>query len=310
VAGAIEVQDLRKTYGDYEAVRGISFEVRAGESVALLGPNGAGKTTTVEVLEGYRRPSSGVVRVLGMDPSTAGVALRERVGIVLQEAGFLPELTVSELVEAWRTYYPNPMDRDEAIAAVGLEHRRDIRAKNLSGGEHRRLDVALGLVGRPDVLFLDEPTTGFDPSARRAAWELIEGLVGRGMTLLLTTHYLEEAQALADRIVIIADGLIVAEGTPDEIGGRSGAPGVVSFMLPPGLAVADLPALPSGAHVEEHESHVRITAPDLVQTTHVITGWAIERGIELVAFRAERPTLEDTYLAIIGEGPAPTGDGR
>jgi ABC-2 type transport system ATP-binding protein len=304
VAEAIEVQDLHKSYGDYEAVRGISFTVGAGESVALLGPNGAGKTTTVEVLEGYRRPSSGRVRVLDMDPSTAGTALRERVGIVLQDAGFLPELTVSELVEAWRTYYPNPMDRDEAIAAVGLEHRRDIRTKNLSGGEHRRLDVALGLVGRPEVLFLDEPTTGFDPSARRAVWELIQRLVGRGMTLLLTSHYLEEAQALADRIVIISEGHIVAEGTPDEIGGRGAAPGIVSFVLPPGLTVAELPAVPSGAKTEVREGHVRVTAPDLVGITHLITGWAVDRGIDLAGFRAERPTLEDTYLAIIGELPA------
>ena len=310
MAEAIEVQDLHKSYGDYEAVRGISFTVGRGESVALLGPNGAGKTTTVEVLEGYRRPNSGRVRVLGMDPSSAGATLRERVGIVLQEAGFLPELTVSELVDGWRAFYPNPMDRDDVIAAVGLEHRRDIRAKNLSGGEHRRLDVALGLVGRPEVLFLDEPTTGFDPSARRAAWELIDGLVGQGMTLLLTSHYLEEAQALADRIVIIADGLIVAEGTPDEIGGRGVAPGVVSFLLPPGTTIADLPALPTGAQVEDRDGHVHVTSGELVATTHVITGWALAQGIDLAGFRAERPTLEDTYLAIIGDAAQPAEGSR
>jgi ABC-2 type transport system ATP-binding protein len=301
VPGAIEVTDLRKSYGSFEAVRGVSFSVSLGESVALLGPNGAGKTTIVEILEGYRDPSAGHVRVLDMDPMSGGAELRQRVGIVLQEAGFPPELTVAELVTAWRRYYPNPMDRDEVIAAVGLEDRSDVRAKNLSGGEGRRLDLALGLVGQPELLFLDEPTTGFDPSARRIAWEVIHNLVGRGMTLMLTSHYLDEAQALADRIIIIANGLVVAEGTPDDIGGRGKAPGVVTFVLPSGLSANDLPRLPTGTTARVEADLVHISAPDLVRASHAITGWAIERDLDLAGFRAERPTLEDTYLTIIGE---------
>jgi ABC-2 type transport system ATP-binding protein len=297
----IAAEGLRKSYGSFEAVRGVSFSVQAGESVALLGPNGAGKTTTVEVLEGYRPPSAGTVAVLGMDPISGGIPLRQRVGIVLQEAGFPPELTVLELVEAWRRFYPDPVATDEILAAVGLDHRRQVRSKNLSGGEHRRLDLALGLIGRPEVLFLDEPTTGFDPSARRLAWDLIEGLVSRGMTLFLTTHYLDEAQRLADRILIMSEGRIAAEGTPDEIGGRERAPGTIRFVLPAGLAAADLPALPSGATVVVDDGAVEVTTGDVLATSHAVTGWALERGLDLPGFRVSRPTLEDVYLGIIGE---------
>jgi ABC-2 type transport system ATP-binding protein len=301
VGTAVEVNELRKSYGAFEALRGVSFRVAAGESVALLGPNGAGKTTTVEILEGYRRPTSGSVSVLGIEPISGGSTLRKRIGIVLQEAGFPPDLTVVELVEAWRRFYPDPMATDEVIEAVGLEHRRDLRTKNLSGGEHRRLDLALGLVGRPELLFLDEPTTGFDPSARRLAWELIDGLVGKGMTLFLTTHYLDEAQRLADRIMIVTEGRIVADGAPDEIGGRGGRPGAVTFALPDGLRGSDLPALPDGASVHIDGETVSITSVDLMRTSHAVTGWAIDRGVDLAGFRVVRPSLEDVYLAIIGE---------
>jgi ABC-2 type transport system ATP-binding protein len=308
VTPAISVRGLHKSYGDYEAVRGIDFTVEPGEAVAFLGPNGAGKTTTVEILEGYREPSSGTVEVLGLSPTAAGAQLRRRVGIVLQEAGFPEELTVEELVEAWRRFYARPRPADEVIVAVGLEDRRRVRAKNLSGGESRRLDLALGIVGQPEVLFLDEPTTGFDPSARRSAWELIDGLVQEGMTLFLTTHYLDEAQRLADRILIIAAGQMVAEGSPEEIGGRESAPGTIRFTLPPGATAADLPQLPPDTTVQYDEDQVAITAHQLVAATHTLTGWALERSLDLVGFRVERRTLEDTYLAIIGDtGPAAGG---
>jgi ABC-2 type transport system ATP-binding protein len=301
MTAAITVRGLHKAYGEYEAVRGIDFTVEVGEAVAFLGPNGAGKTTTVEILEGYRAPTSGSVEVLGLSPTTAGSQLRSRVGIVLQEAGFPEELTVQELVEAWRRFYERPRSAEEVIAAVGLESRRNVRAKNLSGGESRRLDLALGIVGRPEVLFLDEPTTGFDPSARRSAWELIDGLVHEGMTLFLTTHYLDEAQRLSDRILIIAAGKIVAEGSPEDIGGRESAPGTIHFALPDGLSTVDLPPLPPDATVDMVEDQVSITTHDLVPATHAITGWALERSLELAGFRVERRTLEDTYLSIIGE---------
>ncbi|MCU1463572.1 MAG: transporter ATP-binding protein [Acidimicrobiales bacterium] len=301
MAAAIEVEQLHKAYGTFEAVRGISFRVSTGESVALLGPNGAGKSTTVEVLEGYRRPTSGAVSVLGADPMTAGTQLRRRIGIVLQEAGFPPELTAAELVTTWRRYFTDPMETAEVLDAVGLTARRDVRAKSLSGGEHRRLDLALALVGRPELLFLDEPTTGFDPSARRVAWDLIDGLVGQGMTLLLTTHYLDEAQRLADRILIINEGRIVADGTPDEIGGRGRAPGTVTFSLPDGMAASELPVLPADAAVDVVDRGIRITSTDLVRVSHAITGWALARGLDLNGFRVARPSLEDVYLSIIGE---------
>jgi ABC-2 type transport system ATP-binding protein len=297
---AVEVHDLRKSYGTFEAVRGVSFTVAPGESVALLGPNGAGKTTTVEILEGYRRPSSGSVSVLGTDPFADGARLRRRIGIVLQGAGFPPELTVVELIEAWRRFYAEPMDTAEVLEIVGLEHRARARAKALSGGEHRRLDLGLGLVGRPELLFLDEPTTGFDPAARRAAWDLIERLVGGGMTLVLTTHYLDEAQRLAGRMFIVNAGRIVAEGTADEIGGRGRSPGTVAFTLPDGVSAADLPVLPADAVVSVRGRSAEITSADPVAASHAITGWALAGGRQLVGFQVSRPTLEEIYLDIIG----------
>ncbi len=295
---AIEVEQLRKSYGPFEAVRGISFSVPAGGSVCLLGPNGAGKTTTIEILEGYRAPTSGAVSVLGTDPASGGRSLRARVGIVLQEAGFPLELTAAELVDVWRRYYPDPLSADEVIEAVGLADRRDVRTKYLSGGEHRRLDLALGIVGRPEVLFLDEPTTGFDPSARRAAWEVISGLVRDGLTLLLTTHYLEEARELTDRILIMADGAIVADGAPAEIG-KAHALGRVTFSLPRGLSRGDVPRLPAGCDLDVEGDTVSITASDLVRVSHAVTTWALRRGFELADFRVEQPSLEDAYLGIV-----------
>ena len=303
MSAAIDVRGLHKSYGAFEAVRGVDFTVAEGEAVAFLGPNGAGKTTVVEILEGYRGPSAGAVSVLGLSPTADGDRLRRRVGIVLQEAGFPPELTVGELVDAWRRFYDDPLPADQVIGAVGLEHRRDVRAKNLSGGEGRRLDLALGIVGQPQVLFLDEPTTGFDPAARRTAWDLIDDLVAEGTTLFLTTHYLEEAQRLADRIIIIADGVVVAEGSPEDIGGREQAPGTVRFAVPDGVALPSWSRLPSDAEVAVDDGDVVITTRDLVGASYVVTGWAVRRKVDLTGFRVERPSLEDVYLSIIGSQP-------
>src|SRR5215211_4043672 len=211
---AIQVEDLSKDYGDYRAVRGISFTVRRGQVYGLLGPNGAGKTTTVEILEGYRARSAGDVSVLGFDPEQRPAELRERVGIVLQSCGFYPHLTVREAVEHWASLYPAPREPSEVVGLVGLDDAADRRTRILSGGQRRRLDLALALVGDPELVFLDEPTTGFDPSARRAAWEAIRSLRDLGKTVLLTTHYLDEAQALADRVAIVKDGTVLAEGSP------------------------------------------------------------------------------------------------
>ena len=221
MSAAVEVHDLHKSYGDVHAVRGISFGVDTGEIVAVLGPNGAGKTTTIEMLEGFRAPTSGTVRVLGTDPATGGSPFRARIGVVLQETGIDRYLTVGEVLQMYASYYPSPRSVEETIELVGLDGKRDARVKTLSGGQQRRLDVGLGLVGDPELLFLDEPTTGFDPSARRQAWNVVHRLRDLGKTVLLTTHYMEEAQELADRLVVIAAGRILAEGTPDAIGGRA-----------------------------------------------------------------------------------------
>src|SRR3954449_12871632 len=243
---AIAVHDLKKSYGEVEAVGDVSFEVAAGEVFCLLGPNGAGKTTAVEIMEGYRLPDSGTVRVLGRDPARGERELRERVGIVLQSTGVQADLSVGELLEMYARYYPHPRTPDEVIDLVELDAKRDERVAELSGGQRRRLDLALALIGDPDLLFLDEPTTGFDPSARRQAWAIIRDLCALGKTVLLTTHYMDEAQALADRIVVIRDGRIVAEGTPDQIGGRSSGTVTIRF------SVADGVALPDGFDAERH----------------------------------------------------------
>lgn len=291
----IEVDGLRKSYGDVDAVRGVTFSVEAGECVAVLGPNGAGKTSTIEVLEGFRRADAGTVRVLGYDPATADSSYRERVGIVLQECGIDPYLTVAEVLRMHASYYPHPRDVEATISMVGLDEKRDSRVKTLSGGQQRRLDVALGIVGDPELLFLDEPTTGFDPSARRQAWELIHTLRGLGKTVLLTTHYMDEAQSLADRVIVIAAGQIIAEGSPDTIGGRSTAATQIRFLWP----ATDGAPLPLEASSDGAFALIDTEHPTAV--LHRLTTWATDRGIELEGLTVTKPSLEDVYLELIHE---------
>jgi ABC-2 type transport system ATP-binding protein len=296
---AVEVRDLRKSYADVEAVRGISFEVAEGEVFAMLGPNGAGKTTTTEILEGYRARTSGEVVVLGHDPIHGKREMRERIGIVLQSSGILEELTVAETLEMYGAYYARCRPVGELVELVELDGKADKLIKTLSGGQRRRLDLALALVGDPDLVFLDEPTTGFDPSARRTAWRTIRNLCSLGKTIFLTTHYMDEAQELADRVAVIAGGEIVASGTPETLGGRDTAASSVRFLLPPDAGVTDLPEIPGG-DVRVEGRHVLISTQAPVETAHRITGWAIERGAELEGFSVTPPTLEDIYLALTG----------
>ena len=296
VTDAIAVRDLYKSYGDVDAVCGIDFAVAEGEVVALLGPNGAGKTTTIEILEGFRQRSSGDVSVLGVDPADGGVPLRERLGIVLQSCGIDPYLTVAEVIEMHRDYYPRKRDVDEVIALVGLAEKRDTRVKLLSGGQQRRLDVALGLIGDPDLLFLDEPTTGFDPSARRQAWEIVRNLRSLGKTVLLTTHYMDEAQHLADRVIVIARGRIVAEGPPETIGGRASAATSISFSVPDGAAAA----IPLVA-LRRDNGTFTVESSDTTRDLHRLTTWALDSGVTLDGLTVTKPSLEDVYLALIGE---------
>jgi ABC-2 type transport system ATP-binding protein len=295
---AIEVNGLRKAYGDLEAVRDISFSVAAGEVFCLLGPNGAGKTTTTEILEGYRARSAGDVRVLGHDPEHGERALRERVGIVLQEAAAQAELTVAEVLTMYGRYYPRRRPASELLELVGLDGKADERVKLLSGGQRRRLDLALALVGDPDLLFLDEPTTGFDPSARRQAWTTIKDLCALGKTVFLTTHFMDEAQALADRVAVMVDGRIVALGTPAEIGGRDVAPTEIAFALPAGIALGDLPDVGDARVTEPAPGRALVVTTAGVPTAHAITGWALERGHELRGFAVSQPSLEDMYLRL------------
>jgi ABC-2 type transport system ATP-binding protein len=283
---AIEVQGLRKAYDEHEAVRGIDFEVRRGEVFGLLGPNGAGKTTTVEILEGYRSRSAGSVSVLGHDPAARDPDLRARVGIVLQSSGIYQYLTVRESVAHWAGFYPRPRDVEEVISIVGLEESAEQRASKLSGGQQRRLDLALALVGDPELVFLDEPTTGFDPAARRAAWGTIRSLQELGKTVLLTTHYLDEAQALADRVAIIKDGQILAEGPPSSLGAGAGR-SLVSWRAPGG------------------ELHTRETE-DPTTLLHELTGEALAHGERLEELSVTRPSLEEVYLELTAEGDAPS----
>jgi ABC-2 type transport system ATP-binding protein len=305
-AVAIRVAGLRKSYGEVEAVKGISFEVAEGECLAMLGPNGAGKTTTVEILEGFRPRSAGEVEVLGTDPEHAGRDFRERIGIVLQSSGLDRNLSVTETIGFYRGYYPNPRAVEEVIRLVGLTDKRDARVKALSGGQRRRLDLALGIVGNPDLIFLDEPTTGFDPSARRRSWELVDGLRSLGKTILLTTHYMDEAQNLADRVVVLAGGRIVAEGSPETLAGRDVAEAVISFRLPSGLSASDLPdGLPSEVAVRDNHVSLRTKTP--TRALNVLTGWAMARGEELEALLVSRPSLEDVYLQLTGDGDHAAG---
>jgi ABC-2 type transport system ATP-binding protein len=280
VTSAIEVSDLRKSYGALEAVRGLSFEVQRGEVFGMLGPNGAGKTTTVEILEGYRRRSAGQVWVLGHDPAVRDRQQQERVGIVLQSCGFYPRVTVREAVEHFAKAYPTPRDPAETIALVGLEEKADTRTKELSGGQRRRLDLALALIGDPELVFLDEPTTGFDPAARRTAWGVVRRLKELGKTVLLTTHYLDEAQALADRVAIVKDGRIVAEGPPDRLG-RGSARYRVSYV--------------SDGRRVEHQTD------DPTELLHRLTRDALARGERLEGLEVTRPTLEEIYLELTAE---------
>ena len=277
---AIEVRDLRKDYGPVEAVRGVSFQVERGEVYGLLGPNGAGKTTTVEILEGYRRRSAGDVLVLGHDPAERDRRLQQRVGIVLQSCGFYPRVTVREAVEHFSKAYERPRDAGETIKLVGLSEKADARTKDLSGGQRRRLDLALALVGDPEIVFLDEPTTGFDPMARRTAWGVVRTLKELGKTVLLTTHYLDEAQELADRVAIVKEGRIVAEGPPDR--------------LSPGSSRYRVSYLADSGRVE-HQTD------DPTELLHRLTRDAIARGERLDGLEVTRPTLEEVYLELTSE---------
>jgi ABC-2 type transport system ATP-binding protein len=279
---AIEVNDLVKRYGAVEAVRGIDFTVARGEVFGLLGPNGAGKTTTVEILEGYRARSGGEVRVLGFDPAQRPRALREQVGIVLQSTGMYRHITVREAVAHWAGFYPHPRDVDEVIALAGLTESQDVRTRRLSGGQLRRLDFALALVGDPELIFLDEPTTGFDPAARRNAWDVIRSLRALGKTVLLTTHYLDEAAALADRVAIIKDGRILAEGAPGELGVARSNRYRVAWRDAAG------------------QVHERVT-DDPTTLLASLTGEALARGEKLEELSVTRPSLEDVYLELTAE---------
>jgi ABC-2 type transport system ATP-binding protein len=304
---AIEVIDLRKHYAETEALRGVSFEVAPGEVFCMLGPNGAGKTTCTEILEGHRLATSGTVRVLGHDPARNDRAMRERIGVVLQSCGIQEDLTVDELIEMYGRYYPRSRSAAELIELVELDAKRDARAGSLSGGQRRRLDLALALVGDPDLLFLDEPTTGFDPHARRQAWSTIRSLCSLGKTVFLTTHFMDEAQHLADRIAVMAAGRIVALGPPQELGGREHLPTEIRFTLPEGIELADLPDLPPGTEVSGGGGGALIRSTDGLGATHALTGWALRRGLELRGFSVAQPTLEDVYLALTSAEEAPEG---
>jgi ABC-2 type transport system ATP-binding protein len=289
----IAVRDLRMAYGDVEAVRGVDLDVAAGEVVALLGPNGAGKTTTVEILEGFRKRSGGDVEVLGADPAAPPPGWRERVGIVLQESVVEPELTVRECLTMYAGYYADARPVDEVLRLVGLEDLGDRRCGRLSGGQQRRIDVGLALVGRPELIFLDEPTTGFDPTARRAAWQMVAGLRALGTTIILTTHYMDEAEQLADRIVVLANGRVVAEGSPGALGGRDREAAVISFT-PPAAA-----PLPPDATVVDGRAVIRAERP--LPVLRALADWAEQAGVELGDLEVRRPTLEDVYLQLVAE---------
>jgi ABC-2 type transport system ATP-binding protein len=277
---AIAVRELKKSYGAYEALRGITFEIKEGEVFGLLGPNGAGKTTTIEILEGYRTRDSGEVEVLGFDPERAGSAFRERIGVVLQQSQLWPNLTVVETHRMFAGYYEHPRKVDEVIALVGLAEKRDARVKTLSGGQKRRLDLGVALVGDPDLVFLDEPTTGFDPAARRAAWDMIRSLRSLGKTILLTTHYLDEAEQLADRLAVLREGVIIQEGTPAELTGGS---------------------TETEVRYRKDGQEVVVRTTDPTKLLHQLTSEALAAGRELEGLSVRRPTLEDVYLSLTAE---------
>jgi ABC-2 type transport system ATP-binding protein len=300
---AIVVDGLRKSYGSTKAVQGVSFSVTEGECLALLGPNGAGKTTTLEILEGFLKRDAGEVQVLGVDPQHGDRAWRENVGIVLQGTAADPYLTVRETLTRTAGFYSKPRDVDEVIERVGLAEKKNSRIAKLSGGQKRRLDVAYGIVGNPRLLFLDEPTTGFDPSARRGAWDLVSDLRTLGTTILLTTHYMEEAQALADQIVVIGSGRVVGQGTPDDLGGRDTAALQIRFRLPAGVDPASLPV---DVTLDQH-GYCELTTADDTRVLNMLTGWSLDHDIPLEGLVASRPSLEDTYLALV-RGEQDAGD--
>ena len=298
---AVDVRGLEKSYSGTRAVSGIDLAIRQGEVFALLGPNGAGKTTTVEILEGYRTRDHGEVSVLGVDPGRQRARLKSRTGIVLQSTSIDRYLTVRETIAMYATFYPRPRPVGEVIDLVGLDEKRNVRVRKLSGGQQRRLDVAIALVGNPELLFLDEPTTGFDPSARHEAWEVIKNLATLGMTVLLTTHYMDEAQFLADRVAVIAAGRIVAEGTPATLGGRQLATARIRYRPPAGAIPPDGLCAPPGP-----DGYTEITPDDVVQALHQLTGWAIDHGASLDGLQVTRPSLEDIYLSLTSP---PSGGG-
>jgi ABC-2 type transport system ATP-binding protein len=297
----INVRGLRKSYPGVDAVAGIDLEIRAGEVFAFLGPNGAGKTTTVEILEGYRRRTSGEVSVLGTDPARAGRDWRARIGVVLQESEPEEELTVTECLSLYAGYYPDPRPVAETLELVGLADRPAARCGQLSGGQRRRLDVALALVGDPELVFLDEPTTGFDPAARKSAWDVIAGLRDLGKTIFLTTHYMEEAEYLADRIAILSAGRIVAEGTAATIGGRDTEASVVRFTLPPEVSAADLPSPVAASLARTANGQLEADTRSPLRLVGALADWAEARHIDLPDLEVHHPTLEDVYLQLTRE---------
>jgi len=295
---AVHVRGLVKTYAGVRAVNGIDLDIRRGEIFALLGPNGAGKTTTVEILEGYRSRDSGEVTVLGWDPARQRAQLKSQIGIVLQSTGVERYLTVAETVRMYAGYYPHPRPVDEVIGLVGLDAKSNSRVNKLSGGQQRRLDVAIALAGDPDLLFLDEPTTGFDPSARRESWDVIKNLATLGKTVLLTTHYMEEAQYLADRVAVISAGQIVAEGDPATLADRELARARVRYRPPAGVTPP-----PGLAGPTEPDGFTEFAPDDVTLALHQLTGWALEQRVSLDGLEVTRPSLEDVYLSLTSDPP-------
>ena len=303
---AVVVEGLTKAYRAVHAVNDVSFEVPAGEVFALLGPNGAGKTTTIEILEGFRARDEGTVSVLGMDPAERSTSrlLRERLGVVLQELAVEPFLTVRQVLSRNAGFYPDPRPVDEVIDVVGLTEKADAWVKTLSGGQLRRLDLGLGIIGNPELLFLDEPTTGFDPSARQDAWALVRTLTGAGTTVILTTHYMEEADALADRVAVLVEGRIVAQGSTASLADRDRAEARIRFQLPRGTATADLPFVEAPGTTVRSDGRVEMRTAEDVRVLAELTRWALATEVSLTGLTVERATLEDTYLRLTGYRPA------
>jgi ABC-2 type transport system ATP-binding protein len=296
---AILTEDLTKRYGDLAALNGVSFEVPEGQCVAMLGPNGAGKTTTIEILEGFIAPTSGTARVLGSDPRRANRTWRARIGLVMQSTSLDGELTVRDLLGTFSAQYPNPLPMTEVLDIVDLADEADTQFAALSGGQQRRVDVAVGLIGRPDILFLDEPTTGLDPEARRHVWTGLGNLAATGMTVLLTTHYMEEASQLADRLIVISDGEILTDTTPDELRTRGGQV-IVRYQLPPSVPVTSLPArLANGLDPERAVVNVRTN--DVTAVVRDLMSWADAHDLDLSGLEVGPPSLEDAYLALTGD---------